>query len=131
MINILSVKGHVTLREAKLAESSYDKVVMWTGGSYDYEDVAPALVRLDRPGMRPGTSGQNCKTVPTHLTDPEADESTNAPVAEDWTQPSTDQPGETRVRKRHRRCEVRLVGCNGIIRFTEVEQDVRHYCRWE
>ena len=69
MINFLFVKGYATLREAKLAESSNDKVVMWTGGSYDYEDVAPALVRLDRAEMRPGTSGQYCKTVPTHLTD--------------------------------------------------------------
>ena len=30
--------GYATLRDAKLAESSYDKVVMWTGGSYDYDD---------------------------------------------------------------------------------------------
>ena len=29
------VKGYATLRDAKLAESSCDKVVMWTGGSYD------------------------------------------------------------------------------------------------
>ena len=29
------IKGHATLRDAKLAESSYDKVVMWTGGCYD------------------------------------------------------------------------------------------------
>ena len=47
------IKGYATLREAKLAESSYDKVVMWTGGSYDHENVARALVRLDRPEMRP------------------------------------------------------------------------------
>ena len=26
------IKGYATLRDAKLAESSYDKVVMWTGG---------------------------------------------------------------------------------------------------
>ena len=43
------IKGYATLRDAKLAESGYDEVVMWTGGSYDY--VARALVRLDRPGM--------------------------------------------------------------------------------
>ena len=42
------------LRDAKLAESSNDKVVMWTGGSYD-DDVVRALVRLDRPEMRPAT----------------------------------------------------------------------------
>ena len=29
------IKGYATLRDAKLAESSYDKVVMWTSGSYD------------------------------------------------------------------------------------------------
>ena len=34
------IKGCATLRDAKLAESRYDKVVMWTGGSYDYDDVA-------------------------------------------------------------------------------------------
>ena len=53
-----AIKGYGTLRDAKHAESSYDKVVMWTGGSYDYDDVMRALVRLDRPEMRPGTSGQ-------------------------------------------------------------------------
>ena len=52
------IKCYATLRDAKFAESSYDKVVMWTGGSYDYDDVVRALVRLDRPEMRPGTSGQ-------------------------------------------------------------------------
>ena len=47
------IKGYATLRDAKLAESSYDKVVMWTGGSYDYDNVVRALVRLGRPEMRP------------------------------------------------------------------------------
>ena len=28
------INGYATLRDAKLAESSYDKVLMWTGGSY-------------------------------------------------------------------------------------------------
>ena len=64
------IKGYATLRDAKLAENSFDKVVMWTGGSYD---VMRALVRLDRPEMRPGTSGQSGKTVPTYFTDPEVD----------------------------------------------------------
>ena len=41
-------RGYTTPRDAKLAESSYDKVVMWTGGSYDYDDVVRALMRLDR-----------------------------------------------------------------------------------
>ena len=49
------IKGYAALRDAKLDESSYDKMVMWTGGSYDYDDVMRALVRLDRPEMRPGT----------------------------------------------------------------------------
>ena len=58
------IKGYATPRDAKLTESRYDKVVMWTGGSYDYDDVMRELVRLDCPEMRPGTSGQNGKTVP-------------------------------------------------------------------
>ena len=45
------IKGYATLREAELAESSYDKVVLWTRGSYDYDDVVRALVRLDRTEM--------------------------------------------------------------------------------
>ena len=73
------IKGYATLRDAKLTESSYDKVVMWTGGTYDYDDVVRALVRLDRPEMRPGTSGQNGKTVPIYFTDPEAYHPTTAP----------------------------------------------------
>ena len=79
------IKGYATLRDAKLAESSHDKVVMWTSGSYDYDDVMRALVRLDRPEMRPGTSGQSGKTVPTYFTDPEVDAST-------IVQPSMDRP---------------------------------------
>ena len=73
------IKSYATLRDAKLAESSYDKVVMWTGGSYDNDDVVRALVRLDRPEMRPGTSGQSGKTVPTYFTDPEVDAPTIVP----------------------------------------------------
>ena len=88
------IKGYATLRDAKLAESSYDKVVMWTGGSYDYDDVVRALVRLDRPEMRPGTSGQSGKTVPTYFTDPEVD----AP-----TGPTTLERGSRRT-ARGRRC---------------------------
>ena len=65
------IKGYATLREATLAESSNDKVVMWTGGSYDYDDIVRALVQLDRPEIRPGTSGQSGKTVPTYFTDSE------------------------------------------------------------
>ena len=40
------IKGYATVRDAKLAESSYDKGVMWTGGNYDYDDVVRALVRI-------------------------------------------------------------------------------------
>ena len=86
------IKGYATLRDAKLAKSSYDKVVMWTGGSYDYDDVVRALVRLDRPEMRPGTSGQSGKTVPTYFTDPEVDAPTIVPGSVSWTQPSMDRP---------------------------------------
>ena len=85
-------KGYTTPRDAKLAESSYDKVVMWTGGSYDYDDVVRALVRLDRPEMRPGTSGQSGKTVPTYSTDPEVDAPTIVPGSELWTHSSMDRP---------------------------------------
>ena len=46
------IKGYATLRDAKLTESSYDKVVMWTGGSHDHDDVMRALVGLDRPEIR-------------------------------------------------------------------------------
>ena len=59
------IKDYATLRDAKLAESSCDKAVMWTGDSYEYDDVVRALVRLDRPEMRHGTSGRSGKTVPT------------------------------------------------------------------
>ena len=85
------IKGYATLRDAKLAESSYDKVVMWTGGSYDYDHVAQALVRLDRPEMRPGTSGQCSKTIPTYFIDLESDAPTVVSGSEIWTQPKMDQ----------------------------------------
>ena len=84
------IKGYATLRDAKLAESSCDKVVMWTGGSYDDDDVVRAPVRIDRPEIRPGTSGQSGKTVPTYFTDPEVDAPTIVPGSEFWTQPSMD-----------------------------------------
>ena len=93
------IKGYTTLRDAKRTESSYDKVVMWTGGSCDYDDVVRALVRLDRPEMRPGTSGQNGKTVPTYFTDPEV----NAPTIRsrfrdfDTTKQSVDRPHRNEV----------------------------------
>ena len=58
---------------------------------YDNDDVMRALVRLDRPEMRPGTSGQSGKTVPTYFTDPELDAPTIAPGSEIWTRPSMDR----------------------------------------
>ena len=76
------IKGYATLRDAKLAESRYDKVVMWTSGSYDNDDVVRALVRLDRPEIRPGTSGHSGKTVPTYFTDAEVDALMIAPGSE-------------------------------------------------
>ena len=85
------IKVYATLRDAKLAENSYDKVVMWTGGSYDYDDVMRALVRLDRPEMPPGTSGQSGKTVPIYFTDPEVDAPTIVPGSEFWTQSCMDR----------------------------------------
>ena len=65
---------------------------MWTGSSYDCDDVVRALVRLDRREMRPGTSGQSGKTVPTYFTDPEVDAPTIVPGSELWTQSSVDRP---------------------------------------
>ena len=91
------IKGYATIRDSKLAESSYDRVVMWTGGSYDYDHVMRALVRLDRPEMRHGTSGQSGKTVPTYFTDPEVDAPTIVPGSESCTTPSMDGPHWTEV----------------------------------
>ena len=65
---------------------------MWTGGSYDHDDVVRALVRLDRPEMRPGTSGQSGKTVTTYLIDLEVDTPTIVPGSDVWTQSSMDRP---------------------------------------
>ena len=65
---------------------------MCTSGSYDYDDVVRALVRLDRSEMRPRTSGQRGKTVPTYFTDPELDAPTAVPGSEIWTQPSMERP---------------------------------------
>ena len=78
------------LENALFAESSHDKVVMWTGGSYVFDDVMRALVRLHRPEMRPGTSGQSGKTVPKYFTEPEAP--TIAPGSVDWIQPGIHRP---------------------------------------
>ena len=70
------IKSYETVRGKKLAESGYDKVVMSTGGSYEY--VVRALVWLGRFEMRHGTSGRSDQTVPTCFTDPELDALTDA-----------------------------------------------------
>ena len=70
------IKSYATVRDAKLAESGYDKVAMSTGGSC--EDVVRASVWLGRFEMRHGTSGQSDQTVPTCFTDPELDALTDA-----------------------------------------------------
>ena len=75
-----------------MPKAATKKVVIWTGDSYDYDDVMRALVRLDRPKMRPGTSGQSGKTVPTYSINPEVDASTIVPGSEIWTQPCMDRP---------------------------------------
>ena len=65
---------------------------MWTGGSYDYDDVVRALVRLDPLEMRPGTSGQSGKTVPTYFTVPEVDARTIVSSPPNYGQSSMDRP---------------------------------------
>ena len=64
---------YATLRDAKITESSYDKVVTWTGGGCEYVDFGRERVRLDRSEIQPGTSGQSGKTIPTYIIDPEED----------------------------------------------------------
>ena len=58
------------MREAKLCEGSSEKVVMWTGGSYEYDDVIRALLRLDRPEIQPGTTPHTA--TPVYDTEPRA-----------------------------------------------------------
>ena len=87
------IKGYATLRDAKLAESSYDKVVTWDRWQLPLQRCGAGTVRLDRPEMRPGTSGQSGKTVPTHFTDPEVDAPTIVPGPrfghnQVWTEPT-------------------------------------------
>ena len=42
-------------KASKIEKAFNDKVVMWTGGGYYYDDVVRAVVLLDGPEMRPGT----------------------------------------------------------------------------
>ena len=51
-----SSKGYAMMRNVKLSEGNSNKVVMWTGGSYEYDDVIRALLRLDRPEIQPGNT---------------------------------------------------------------------------
>ncbi|CAK0899451.1 unnamed protein product, partial [Prorocentrum cordatum] len=41
-----TLKGYTTLRFARLDERSYDKVISWTDGTYNFEKIAKALIRL-------------------------------------------------------------------------------------
>ena len=68
-------------RHAKLFESTDDKVVTWTGGSYDYDDVVDAFLRIDRLEMRLGTSEQSGKTKQTFFSDREGDAPTFVPIS--------------------------------------------------
>ena len=64
-------------------------MVVWTGGSYDYDDVARALVRLDRPEM---DKAEKAETPYRHFTDPEVDAPTIVSGSEIWTLPNLDRP---------------------------------------
>ena len=35
----------------------------WTGGSYDYDDVMRAILRVNRPEIRPGTTFTNATPI--------------------------------------------------------------------
>ena len=70
---------YATLRDAKLAESSYDKVVMWTGGSYECDDVVRALVRLDPPEYDLEQVDKTARPYRPILRDPEVDAPTSRP----------------------------------------------------
>ena len=58
------------LRDAQLSEGSYDKERMWTGGSYENDDVARALLRLDLPEIQPGSTPH--KATPVYCTVPKS-----------------------------------------------------------
>ena len=51
------------MRDAKLSEGNSDKVVMWTGGSYEYDDVIRALLLLDGPEIQLGTTFRTATPV--------------------------------------------------------------------
>ena len=65
-----SSKGYAMMRTANLREGNSNKVVMWTGGSYEYDDVIRALLRLDRPEIQPGTTPY--KATPVYYTEPKS-----------------------------------------------------------
>ena len=58
------------MRDAKLSEGNSDKVVMWTGGSYEYDDVIRALLLLYRPEIQPGTTFRTA--TPVYFSEPRA-----------------------------------------------------------
>ena len=57
------LKRYAMLRNAKLDERSYHKVVMWTGGSYAYDDVNRSSLGLDRPETTMNQSQQSHTSV--------------------------------------------------------------------
>ena len=69
-------KRYAMTRDAKLSEGNSDKVVMWTGGSYEYDDGIRALLLLDRPEIQLGTTLHKatpaCDTRPNARTHPGA-----------------------------------------------------------
>ena len=58
------------MRGAKLIEVNSDKVVMWTGGSCECDDVIRAPLRLDRPEIQLDTTLH--KATPVYCTEPKA-----------------------------------------------------------
>ena len=70
---------------------------MLTGGRYDHDDVMRALERLDRPEIRPGTSGHNGKITPTYFTGPEVNALPIVPGPESCTSPSIKRTTGTRL----------------------------------
>ena len=49
--------GYIMLRDANLPERSWDTVETWTKGTYELQEIATALRRLERPV--PGKPGSH------------------------------------------------------------------------
>ena len=78
-----AIKGYATLRDAKLAESNYDKVVTTSCGRW----CGWIALRCDREQVDKAE-----RTVPTYFTDLVVDAPTIVPGSEIWTLPSMDRP---------------------------------------